>query len=623
MIKKLLVILVILITIPFSAQKKKDKVLLTIDNKPVYVSEFLRVYNKNKDVVSEENKKDLNEYLDLFINYKLKLKDAHDLKLDTVQSYLKEFNKYKKQLIEPYLKDRNVTDKLVKEAYDRTKKEVKASHILISLKRNASPKDTLIAYNKVLEARKKTINGEDFSLVAKKYSEDPSAKNNGGDLGYFTAFSMVYPFESAAYTTKVGEISMPFRTGFGYHILKVIDTRDSQGEIKVAHIMIKNKKDDITYAQKQLEDIYQKYKQGEDFAFLAKKYSDDKQTGSKGGVLRKFSSSKMLPSFAEVAFSLKNVDDVSEPFKTKYGWHFVKLIKKFPLGDFEALKEDLTSKVEKGDRSLLVGKSIANRLKKEYNVKINNEVLQKVLVKDSSVVDKVLLTIKDRKIKANELQKYLNDNTTNKYKVFINDQVLSYYKDHLKDNNPEYAATLQEYKDGLLLFDLLQQKIWTKAEKDTIGLQNFYNLNAKKYTWKNRVEANIASCTKMEKAALVKKHMEDGKTIDEIKKLVNDGATIHVLFSSGLYEFDSKKLPNSFVANLGVSKIYNEDDKHFTIVNVIKLLPESQKELNDVKGKVISEYQEFLEKEWIFDLRKTYDVKVNKKIFKKLLKKYK
>jgi peptidyl-prolyl cis-trans isomerase SurA len=238
MIKKIIIALVICVILPLNAQNKKDKVLLTIENKPVYVSEFLRVYNKNKEVVSQENKKDINEYLDLFINYKLKLRQAYDLKLDTVPSYIKEFTKYKEQLIEPFLKDRNVTDNLVREAYDRMKQEVKASHILVKLDAHALPKDTLKAYNKLIEAREKILKGADFEVVAKEYSEDPSAKKNGGDLGYFTAFSMVYRFENAAYTTNIGDISMPFKTNFGYHIVKVNDKRASKGEVKVAHIMV-------------------------------------------------------------------------------------------------------------------------------------------------------------------------------------------------------------------------------------------------------------------------------------------------------------------------------------------------------------------------------------------------
>ena len=260
MMKKVLILLFLSVTVIVNAQNKKDRVLFTVDGEPVYTSEFLQVYNKNKDVVNKENKKDIEEYLGLFINYKLKLKQAYNLKLDTVPAYLKEFNKYKKQLIEPYLKDRKVTDKLVKEAYNRTKYEVKAKHILIIVKLNASPADTLKAYNKALEARKEILEGKKFEDVAKKYSQDPSAKENGGNLGYFSAFSMVYPFESAAYNTNVGEVSMPFRTRFGFHIVGVDDKRLSEGEIQVAHIMIKEKKEDSTYAKKQINDIYNKLK---------------------------------------------------------------------------------------------------------------------------------------------------------------------------------------------------------------------------------------------------------------------------------------------------------------------------------------------------------------------------
>jgi peptidyl-prolyl cis-trans isomerase SurA len=628
MIKKFVLILLLVAILPVNAQSKKDKVLLTIENQPIYSSEFLRVYNKNKDVVSEENKKDMNEYLELFINYKLKLQDARDLKLDTVKSYLAEFNKYKAQLTEPFLKDREVTDKLVKEAYDRTTKEVKASHILVMVKPNALPKDTLKAYNKVLEARTQISNGKKFNEVAKKFSEDPSAKENGGDLGYFAAFSMVYPFETAAYNTPEGEVSMPFRTRFGYHIVKVFDVRDSKGEIKVAHIMIRDKKKDKEFAKKQISDIYNKYKQGEKFELLAKKYSDDKASAAKGGVIRKFSQGKMIQPFADISFNLKNIGDVSEPFETKFGWHIVKLIERFPVKSFDEMKDNLTKKVEKGERSVLIGKSIAAKLKKKYKYTFNNEIYQRAFsLKDNKPNatnkdddDKIILFIENHNYKVSDLKKYLKKNSRKTYKDFIDDKIIDYYKDNLEFEDKEFAATLQEYRDGLLLFDLLQNKIWTKAEKDTIGLQNFFDKNASKYQWKKRVKADLASCTKEKNAKLVLKYMKQGKTVEEIKNLVNDGATVNVLFHSGTYEIDSNKLPKNFGVNKGAS-IYKEDDKHFTVINVSEILESAPKELNDVKGKVISNYQDYLEKQWIKDLRAKYKIEVNKKVFKKLVKK--
>ncbi len=630
MIREIVLILLLIAVLPINAQHKKDKVLIHIAGEPVYSSEFLRVYNKNKDVVSEENKKDITEYLDLFINYKLKLKEARDLKLDTVNSYLAEFNKYKGQLIEPYLKDRKVTDLLVREAYDRLTKEVKASHILALVKPNASPKDTLIAYNKVLKAREQILAGSNFEDVAKKVSEDPSAKQNGGSLGYFSAFSMVYPFETEAFNTPVGQISMPFRTRFGYHIVKVLDVRDSKGEIKVAHIMIRDKKTDSTFAKKQINDIYNKFKQGEKFELLAKQYSDDKASAVKGGVIRKFSQGKMIQPFADIAFALKNKNDVSEPFKTKFGWHIVQLIDKYPIKSFDDMKDELTKKVEKGERSVLIGKSIAKKLKKKYHFTFDEEIyaeafnsdnVEKSDKKQTNPIDsKNILFVEEERYKVSELKDYLTKNSSKTYHDFIDDKLITYYKNNLEFEDKEFAATLKEYRDGLLLFDLLQKKIWTKAEKDTIGLQNFFEANKLKYQWKKRVKADIASCTKEDKANLVKTYMNEGKNIEKIKKMVNEGATIHVLFHSGIYELDSNKLPKGYQANKGVST-FKEDDKHFIVINTFEILNSSQKELSDVKGKVISNYQDFLEKEWIKNLRSNYSVKVNNKVLKKLVKK--
>jgi len=629
MIKKFVLILLLIAILPIVAQNKKDKVLLTIEGQSIYSSEFLRVYNKNKDVVSEENKKNITEYLDLFVNYKLKLKEARDLKLDTVKSYLSEFNKYKEQLIEPFLKDREVTGKLVKEAYDRLTKEVKASHILVMVKPNAIPKDTLKAYNKVLDARSQIIAGKQFNEIAKQFSEDPSAKQNGGDLGYFSAFSMVYPFETAAFNTPVEEVSMPFRTRFGYHIVKVFDVRDSKGEVKVAHIMIRDKKTDKAYAKNQINDIYNKFKQGEKFELLAKKYSDDKASAAKGGVIRKFSQGKMIQPFADISFALENIGDVSEPFETKFGWHIVKLVEKMPIKSFDEMKEELTKKVEKGERSVLIGKSIASKLKNKYKYTFNNDVYEEITSTESNNPDiknskekneKIILFIENENYKVSDLKKFFKKNATKTYEDFIDNKIIDYYKNNLEFENKEFAATLQEYRDGLLLFDLLQKKIWTKAEKDTIGLQKFFDKNASKYQWKKRVKAAIASCTKSDKAELVLKYMNEGKTIEQIKKMVNDGATVHVLFHSSTYELDSNKLPKAFKTQKG-ALLYKDDASHYTIVNVLEILEESPKELKDVKGKVISNYQDYLEVQWIKNLRSKYKVEVNKKVFKKIVKK--
>ncbi|HRV55487.1 MAG TPA: peptidylprolyl isomerase, partial [Mangrovimonas sp.] len=312
-------------SVGLTAQNLDKEVLFTIDNEPVYVSEFERVYNKNLDLVKDESQKDVDEYLKLFVNYKLKLKEAYAKGLDEKPSYKRELDTYKKQLADNFLNDSEVTNELVQEAYDRTVNEVNASHILVRMNENPTPEDTLQAYNEIVKLRDRALS-EGFEKVEKEVHNGQTIF--GEDLGYFTAFKMVYDFESPAYNTPVGEISQPFRTRFGYHILKVNDRRKSRGEVKVAHIMVSLQQDGKPNekAEERIQDIYRKLQQGEDFESLAKQFSDDKSSASKGGVLEPFSSGQLSSTeFEEQAFALKDIGAYSQPFKTQFGWHIVKL----------------------------------------------------------------------------------------------------------------------------------------------------------------------------------------------------------------------------------------------------------------------------------------------------------
>lgn len=625
--KKLLPLFFLIFFVQIQAQKSKD-ILFTIDKEPVYSDEFLKVFNKNRAIVQEENKKSIEEYLELFINYKLKLKQAYSLSLDTVSSYKKELEKYRSQLVAPYLKDSKVTDALLHEAYDRIKTEVRARHILVRLNPKASPQDTLNAYNKIVEARNKVLNGASFEEIAKQYSEDPSAEQNGGDLGYFSAFGMVYPFESAAYSNEIGEVSMPFKTSFGYHIVSVTDKRQSKGEVEVAHIMIRNDTTNLEYAERQINEVYAKLQQGDGFDFLAKQYSDDKASAVRGGILRKFADGKMIKSFSDVAFSLVNEKDVSKPFKTVYGWHIVQLIKKHPIKTFDELKEILIKKIENSERASIVGKSIANKLKKEYKIELNENIYNAFLVNDTVYTSKnkniSIFSINGNSIKLSQLLDYSklqkNKSLSDIYNSFLDTQVINYYKDNLETTDSNFAFTMQEYRDGLLLFDLLQEKIWTRSEKDTIALLEFFNKNRQNYVWKERADLIIATCTDSTKSVLVKNYLEADKDIDQIKELVNEGATINVLFSKGILEIGSDKLPKKFLFLKGVSKIYNDDNSHFVIVKVNEIIAPVQKKLSEAKGKVINDFQIHLEKQWIDDLKLQYKVKVRKAELKRIIK---
>jgi peptidyl-prolyl cis-trans isomerase SurA len=290
--KQLLLGVLLMTSVATFAQKNTKEVLFTIDQKPYYTDEFKRVYNKNLDLVKDESQKDLNQYLELYIGYKLKISKAYELGLQNGTAYINELKSYRNQLSKNYLTDTKVTKELVDEAYKRSLKEIKASHILVLVDENASPADTLAAYKKISTIRDRAVKGENFGELAFSSSEDPSAKENKGELGYFSTFRMVYPFESAAYTTKKGEISKIVRTRFGYHILNVEDIRDNRGELSAAHIMITVDKsaseEEQAKAKNTIDDIYKKLQQGEDFATLAKQFSQDKSSAPKGGVLNKF-----------------------------------------------------------------------------------------------------------------------------------------------------------------------------------------------------------------------------------------------------------------------------------------------------------------------------------------------
>lgn len=541
--KKLLLLAVLgCSSIVFS--QKKSKVLLTIDGEKVTISDFKRVYEKNLDAIDNEEAKDVEKNLDLFINYKLKVKEAYNVKLDTLQTYIKEMESYRNQLSAPYMQDSTFINKLVKDAYFRTKNEVKAKHILIKTPEVATPKDTLEAYNKITLIRNRILKGEDFEKVAVEVSEDPSARDdansgregNKGNLGYFSAFRMVYPFEAAAYTTKIGKVSEPFRTRFGYHILKVDSLRLSKGEVEVAHILITDK---TSKGEEIANEVYKKLQSDEQFASLARKYSDDTGTKNKGGKLRQFGTGVMVKPFEDAAFSLQKEGEYSKPFQTRFGWHIVTLIKKHPIASFDELERELKNKVRSGEGAQLSQKAVINKLKLKYNVLENEKAKAIFDRKDVNSIAKdslqlVILSINDKKIKQEEFANFIKNKRNVSVFELFNDfkdlEIMSYYKENLEKTEPEFANTIQEYKDGLLLFELMQQKIWEKSSKDTLGLKTFFDDNITKYQ------------------------------------------------------------PRKF---------------------------------DDIKGEVMNDYQNFLDKNWIADLRKKSVVEINKRELKKLIKFYK
>lgn len=638
------------------SQTSPKEVLFTIDNKPYYTDEFIRVYNKNLDLVKDESQKDLNQYLDLFIGYKLKINKAYKLGLQNGMSYQNELKSYRTQLSKNYTSDSKVTKELVEEGYNRSLKEIKAAHILILVDEYAAPEDTLKAYRQALDLRQRALKGEDFGKLAAEFSQDPSAKENKGDLGYFSAFRMVYPFETAAYKTPKGSISNPVRTRFGYHLIKVEDVRDNRGEVTVAHIMILNpattdNKADLDKPKNTIQEIYKKLKQGEKFEDLAKQFSEDKSSSSKGGVLNRFGSGQLSSEeFEAVAFSLTAANPVSEPFQSQFGWHIVKLIEKFPVKSLEEMTADIETKVSKDDRSRLIMASMTEKLRKKYSIKRDDKMYAAVTkwvtndfyegkwdvpanIKDSN---KKLFTINEKEFtasaflsfvkaqqKINNTLKPINKLVDHLYQKYVDEQLNGYYNDNLENEFPEFSAVIDEYRDGLLLFDLMEKEIWEKSKSDTLGLKKFYESHLKNYNWKNRLDVVIASSTNMDVIKKAQKLLKQNKSPEFIKEKLNvKGGAVNVMTKVGVFEEENDVLPKNLKLQTGVSEIIKEGEYYF-VAKVNKILPAGPKTLDESRGKVINDYQQNLEENWVKDLKSEFKVEVNQAAFEKVKKQLK
>lgn len=635
-----------------NAQNNPKEVLFTIDSKPYYTDEFARVYKKNLDLVKDESQKDLNQYLELFIGYKLKVNKANKLGLQDKTQYQNELKSYRTQLAKNFTTDSKVTKELVEEGYERLQKEINASHILFMVDENAAPADTLIAYNKAMDVRQKALAGEDFGVLAKEYSQDPSAKENQGNLGFFTAFRMVYAFESAAYNTPVGKISMPVRTRFGYHLIKVNDVRPNRGEISVAHIMILNPKEgeDADKAKNTIQDIYKKLNQGEEFAELAKQFSEDKASAPKGGVINRFGSGQLSSKeFEDVAFSLTKEKQVSEPFQSQFGWHIVKLIERYPIKTLEESKKELENKVSKDDRSRLITNSLTEKLRKKYPIKKDKKTYEKAVKAvtndfyeakwsvptDTKPYDSKLFTIESKTISGTDFLNFINKQQksgiaikpTDKlvevlYSKFSDEQLNQYYNDNLEKEFPEFSAVMDEYRDGLLLFDLMEKEIWDRSKNDSVGLKAFYETQKDKHLWKTRIDAEVFSSTK---EAMVKKALamlKKGDTPQQIKDKLNNKDVVNIMSYEGVYEEGADALPADTKMEVGISDV-SKKGEYYYVTRVKKVLPAGYKTLEECKGKVVNDYQQYLEQNWVNELKKEFTVKVNQDVFEKVKKQIK
>ena len=635
------VIQLFIVFLSFNLFYGQEKPILKIDDDEVYISEFEQIYWKNK----KENiatKEDLDDYIQLFVNFKLKVKAAEEMGLDTSKKFKDELAGYRVQLERPYLIDTSINENLINEAYYRTVNEVSASHIMVQLSPNPNPKDTLAAFRKIEDIRLKINSGiASFEELAEEVSEDPSAKFNKGNLGYFNAFKMVYPFECAAYNTPVGKISKIIRSKYGYHLVKPNNIRKAKGRTRTSHIMItiNPKTKDIKAAENKINSIYEELTlQNKTFEALANEYSEDRKSAKRGGEIGWISSAdNFYPSFKETVFSLKEDEEFSKPFQTPNGWHIVKRLEFEPIGDLNSMRYELKNKIQKDSRAQKTKASFINKLKAEYNTKesfkpkvlfdlvkkkgINNQNFKEF--NDNKVLKTPILTFNDLSfsnidfiqylIKGNLYKKCINniDLLKNHFQKFVAKELIEYEKTQLEKKHPDFRALMKEYRDGILLFEISDQKIWSKAVKDTTGLKKYFNNNRTLWQYPNRINGTLFTSNSKKIINRAYKLIVKGRVNnDSIIALLNKEDALNISYKEK--NIDDFRNYNTNFDNLndGANKPIFANGKWYLFFVKEKLVTRT-KEFNEAEGIIVSGYQSFLEESWLRSLKEKYNIEIN------------
>ncbi len=654
--KLFLLLLIGTATLAFS--QKDQRTLLTIKGQPVSVDEFLYIYTKNNGSKADFSRSSLEENLNLYKNFKLKVQYAKDMKLDTVPATKTELAGYRKQLADSYLMDKEVTDKLIREAFERSKKDLHLSHILKNLPQNPSPTDTLKIFTEISELKAQLLNGTDFKKLAKEKSDDKTSKDNGGDLGFFTSLfpNGFYNIENAVYNLKAGEISKPIRTSLGYHLFKVDEVRAARGEIEVSHILIRNSKDvqkKSTDNKMKIDSIYQLLVKGENFEDMAEQFSQDQGSALKGGYIGFFGINRYEKTFEDAAFTLKKDGDFSNPIETSAGWHIIKRISARPIGDFENAKKRIEPKIKKDTRFEEAREALLVKIKKQCGLKEDDKAMSAFVqslsdtyfindwVPTAQNTDKVLYQMDNgSKLTIGEFESYLKSNTRKRmsmkqthtvetavkamYNEHLNTALFKYEEGKLESKYPDFKSLMREYEEGTLLFAASEKMVWKKASEDTTGLRNYFEKKLKgKYKWDKRVKTIIVTLRQggeeeaNKVAAYLQKH-----TGPEVESQFNTDKKI-VQIEEKMLELGKNPVVDKMLWSKGETSTVLKDEKTkaFYMIKIIDVLPPGDKTLEESRGYAVAEYGDFLEKEWVAQLQKNIPLKVDSKVFESLIKK--
>ncbi len=631
---------------------QNDPVLFSVADEDVHLSEFEYIYNKNNNDKANYSKESLEEYLDLYVKFKLKVAKAKDMGLDTVPRLQKELAGYRKKLADSYLSDKEVSEKLFDEAYERMQTDVKVSHILVKVSQNSAANTEEAAKRKANSIKEQISKGASFEEMAKSMSDDKSSASNNGMLGYFTAMlpSGFYEFESAMYNTKVGEVSEVVKSNLGFHILKVHDRRPARGEMEVAHLLIRNKVKgvEVKNAKPKADSLYKVIANGGNWESLVQQYSQDKNTLKKGGNLGYFGINQYDKSFEDAAFALEKNGDITEPIETKIGYHVIKRINKRDLSNKAEVKRRLQSKIQKSPRAKIGKDVLIEKIQKDGNFKTNAKVLDAFVNqldkefygykwKAPMVKAETILSFDGMESSNLDFAQYCQKNSRKRlrfdkkkpaseagramFEDYIREQTLAYEESNLEKKYPDFKALMREYSEGILLFEVTKMEVWDKASLDTVGLKKFYDGHRLNYLWKPRARLERYQ-VKTDDEKLAKKVRKEAKkkTTSEVLEKFNKDETI-VSYQTDLFEEGSKQLSKlKWKEGEQTDLEFDKRAKTYKFSVIRKVMPESQKTLAEAKGYVIADYQDDLERKWISVLKEDYEVKINDKVFNSMIK---
>lgn len=626
------------------SQEEIRQPLLIIEGEEIFAEEFLHLLSKNREFQNKGEKlspEDFQENFDLFVNYKLKVKEAEKTGLDTLEDFRKEFDVFKQDLIKPYLIQNSLREGELQKAYNRMNEVVKASHILLQFPANASQDDSVAVLRMALKLKEEAEKGADFNQLALEHSDDPSAKDNKGSLGYFTALQMVYQFEDAAYGLEVGEISDPVLTNFGYHIIKLEDRKPNPGEIRVSHILVRSQSGDPVSEERALRkvgDIYTELQKSESvWEEVCELYSEDVGSKNSGGKLPWLGLGSVIPEFERVAFGLSEIGEISSPVKTPYGFHIIRLEDKKPIASFEDMEAQIKSRILRDSRSNLIQSQVTAIQKSRYDFNENNSVTDKIdplfdrdinasrkKFEENQLMDSILFQTSYGPSKVSDFLDYLDSDRAviryqsgnafeTAFEKFVAQTLNETEEKDLTANNEEFRLLLQEYRDGILLFSLMNDQVWQKALQDEDGQMEFYENHKDRYTWQERAEAITVSMAKEEKTSAVRRFLSDkvykSDLADRLENtfLLDDPLTFSM--EEGIYEIQSHPILSKADLSKSFQEIKHNNKTTFVVIG--KKIPAGPKKFDETRGKVIQDYQEYLDKKLVTALKEAYQVQIN------------